>query len=245
MKKPNLVVLILFLSLLWGCTKNTPPKIKSDLTVSFTHTVHEHPVVLNQMQYINANGDTFSIKTIKYFISKFTLFTENGGQLTLPHYWYIDINDPESLQKNLLQQIPHGTYSGFSFILGFTNEDNVSNMFTSNPEYLMFWPENMGGGYHYQKLEGQYLKNGMPHNFNFHSGGLDKTDYSIQVIENLPFTASQNLHNLTINMEIQNWFKSPVTWDFQYFGAGIMQNHEAQETIQQNGHDVFSFTILK
>jgi hypothetical protein len=34
-----------------------------------------------------------------------------------------------------------------------------------------------------------------------------------------------------------------VVWDFAYFGPAIMENHEAQETIQKNGVDVFTATI--
>ena len=44
-------------------------------------------------------------------------------------------------------------------------------------------------------------------------------------------------------MEIQNWFKNPTEWDFAYFGAAIMGNHEAQATIQKNGADVFTSTV--
>ena len=52
-----------------------------------------------------------------------------------------------------------------------------------------------------------------------------------------------NQVQIDLDMEIQNWFKNPVDWDFAYFGAAIMGNAEAQATIQKNGKDVFTGTV--
>jgi hypothetical protein len=46
-------------------------------------------------------------------------------------------------------------------------------------------------------------------------------------------------------MEIQNWFTNPTDWDFTYWGPGIMGNHDAQKTVQENGVDVFSFAVVE
>jgi hypothetical protein len=44
---------------------------------------------------------------------------------------------------------------------------------------------------------------------------------------------------LNLTMNIDKWF-SPIVYDHNYFGSGIMQNQQAQEVIRQNGKNVFA-----
>ncbi|MGB1004455.1 MAG: MbnP family protein [Salibacteraceae bacterium] len=249
MKNRVLFIALLFFTLLFGCkvndpVPNSPKEPTTNLFIEFHPFVNSVPVVLDSMGYVNFNGDTFSVKTIKYFISRLTFHKPNTDSFVIHKHFYFDKSLEETMLQNLPKSLFEGEYNAISFTVGFNNQDNVSNMFTANPEYQMYWPSNMGGGYHYQKLEGRFLKNGTPQNFNFHAGALDKTDYSIRVKLTQPsFNITQNDVKLEINMEIQNWFKNPIIWDFNYFGSAIMQNHEAQSTIQKNGHDVFSILI--
>jgi len=230
------------------CKKDTIPEphevANIAVQMNFNHLVDHFPVEMDTMKYINANSDTFSIRTIKYFISRVTFHRDSKTDVILKDMHYIDQGIPESLTHIFNDKIPEDTYSTVSFTFGFTHTDNKSNMFTTAPVMQMFWPENMGGGYHYQKLEGRYLDNGIKKFFNFHAGGLDKVDYSIQVkLPNSNFQVKSAQIQMDLNMEIQNWFRNPIHWDFSYFGAAIMQNHEAQQTIQKNGQDVFTATI--
>jgi hypothetical protein len=243
------IIGLLFLVNLFGCNKDKSAPLQTaspdvDLHIDFHHFVNDLPVSIGSMEYVNANTDTFSIKTIKYFISRLTLHRTNADSVLINHHFYIDQSLNETLSKVIPNVLFEGEYNAISFTVGFHTEDNISNMFTSNPEYQMYWPSNMGGGYHYQKLEGQFLNQGISQNFNFHAGGLDQVDYSIRVKLDQPtFQVTSKELNLNLNMEIQNWFTSPVIWDFAYFGSAIMQNHEAQATIQKNGHDVFSVIV--
>jgi hypothetical protein len=41
-------------------------------------------------------------------------------------------------------------------------------------------------------------------------------------------------------MNIDSWFKTPHTWDFQTMGGMMMQNQAAQEMARENGFDVFA-----
>ncbi|UTW64848.1 hypothetical protein KFE94_09140 [bacterium SCSIO 12643] len=230
------------------CKKDTIPEPNEIANImvkmNFNHLLNHNPVEMDTIKYVNSNTDTFSIRTIKYFISRVTFHRDNKADIVLKDFHYVDQELPESLTHIFKDLIPEDSYSSVSFTFGFTNTDNTSNMFTTAPEMQMFWPENMGGGYHYQKLEGQYLDHGIKKFFNFHAGGLDKIDYSIHIqLANSNFQVKNDQVQIDLNMEIQNWFKNPVNWDFSYFGAAIMQNHEAQQTIQKNGHDVFTASI--
>lgn len=225
--------------------ETTPEEVKdTTVHVNFNHFVDGVPVEIDTMKYINTNGDTFSMRTIKYFITRLTFHRSGASNVVINEHHYVEHALPETESYTYSGKIPDGVYSGVSFTYGFVNEDNISYWFDEAPEYQMFWPENMGGGYHYQKLEGQYLHNGVRKFFNFHSGGLDKTDYSINMaLPNSGFEVANKEVNIELDMEIMNWFKTPIVWDFDYFGAAIMGNHEAQSAIQKNGVDVFTATI--
>ena len=45
---------------------------------------------------------------------------------------------------------------------------------------------------------------------------------------------------LGLVMNINQWFRDPVVYDFNTFGSAIMQNQQAQQTLKRNGHNVFS-----
>ena len=108
----------------------------------------------------------------------------------------------------------------------------------------MEWPIPMGGGYHYMKLEGEYINNLETNFFNLHAGGLDGNPYEIHIdLPNSGFEISTNSLELTLNMEISNWLRNPTDWDFAYWGPGIMGNPDAQATVQKNGQNVFSIEI--
>ncbi len=239
-----------FLGLLFGlvvfsCSSevNVKPNIV-ELNMSFIHLVDDSPVQLDQLIYKNALDQEFSIKTIKYFISEVKLYKEDNSVIELEDIHYVDVRLSETLNYVFTENIPEGNYAGISFIYGLTPEENISGRFTESPESLMEWPEPMGGGYHYMKLEGEYKTPNEENFFNFHSGMLDGTPYEILVdLNNQPFTVSGTSLDLKLNMEIQNWFQNPTDWDFTYLGPAIMGNHEAQKTVQENGVDVFTFEV--
>ena len=227
-----------------SCDKDEPNPNNIDVNLQFLHLVDNAPVELNQLIYKNALNQDFSIKTVKYFVSGFKLYKTDGSVLSFDDIHYIDIYDEESLNYTLTDKISGGDYSGISFIHGLAKDENISGRFTEPPESLMEWPEPMGGGYHFMKLEGEYIS--AENYFNFHSGGLDGEAYEVHIdLNNQPFTVTGNELNLQIRMEIQNWFTNPVDWDFTYFGPGIMGNHEAQQTVQKNGANVYSFAVIE
>ena len=230
-----------------GCNDDVddvPEEGNTEVTMNFHHFVDGTVVDMDTMRYISANADTFSVRTIKYFVTRLTFHRDGKDDVVLSDMHYVEEGMDETKSHIYGTKIPSGVYTGISFTYGFINAENISYMFPSAPEYQMFWPENMGGGYHYQKIEGQYYVTGVKKFYNFHSGALDKTDYSINVVlPNSGFEVVNNEVTINLTMEIQNWFKNPNVWDFDYFGAAIMGNHEAQGAIQQNGVDVFTASV--
>jgi len=244
MKGLSVFAIIIGLSIVSCNNKEDVAPENLDFKINFTQLVDGVPVQLDQMIYYNALNQLFSIKTIKYFISDVKLYKADHSVIELPDIHYIDIRIPETLNYVFLEKIPAGDYTGISFVYGLTPEENITGRFTQPPESLMEWPVPMGGGYHYAKIEGQYITE--DNYFNFHSGMLDGTDYAIHVdLTNHPFTLKNSNEVINLKMEMQNWFTNPTDWDFTYFGPGIMGNHEAQQTVHDNGVDVFSFEVLE
>ena len=110
-------------------------------------------------------------------------------------------------------------------------------------EGAMAWPEMMGGGYHYMKMEGKFDNDSTF--YNTHTGalamsGMDRMDHSHDVYLDLnPSNSSESLH-VSINMEINNWYNNPV---YTLVSDGIMGNMQAQMNLQANCNDVFSASV--
>ena len=83
----------------------------------------------------------------------------------------LDTDLDETLEWKVYDHIPVGSYSGISFTFGIGEDKNHTLMYVNPPESLMFWPEFLGGGYHYMKLNGKWLdSNQQVSPFNFHLG---------------------------------------------------------------------------
>lgn len=129
-------------------------------------------------------------------------------------------------------------------------------MFVNPPESYMFWPEFLGGGYHYMKLNGKWLEDGQTIEttpFNCHLGrGQIYYSFPDSIIGFIPneirvslpassfeVKAGENLQ-VYLTMNIENWFEEPHIYDLDYFGSYTMQNQEAMQTLKDNGYNVFS-----
>ena len=93
-------------------------------------------------------------------------------------------------------------------------------------------------------------------NFNFHTGigqlyhsNVFTVDSIYAYVHNyitltLPLefeVEHKELTQIEMRMNIEQWFKDPYVYDFNYFGGSIMQNQNAQMVIKTNGRDVFKW----
>jgi hypothetical protein len=120
----------------------------------------------------------------------------------------------------------------------------------------MFWPDMMGGGYHYMKMNGKWLDTlNQLSPFNFHLGigqTYDDEGNITGFVQNyfrvsLPgsfFLVEKNMtKHITIIMNIESWFDTPHAWDHNYWGGAIMMNQEAMQQAKENGYDVFAASV--
>jgi hypothetical protein len=239
-----------------SCTKHGE-RAYVDLNIGYE--VNGEALVTDTLCYTNEAGNPFLITEIQWFLSNVQLLNQEGEWHTMfqreaidsvaeltEHIFYIDTDIPES-QVLHGKKIPIGNYTALRFTFGLDETDNETGLYNDPPESDMFWPDMLGGGYHYMKLNGKFVGgDGRLKPLAVHLGIGQNEDlsqfYQNYFIVELPinFNVKANTENhLDLTMVIDNWFRNPNTIDFNELGSGIMQNQTAQRLFNGNGKDVF------
>jgi hypothetical protein len=121
------------------------------------------------------------------------------------------------------------------------------------PENAMVWPEFLGGGYHYLKLNMKWIgQGGYPQGNAFHLGigqiydtqgditGFIHNDFRVSLPGSAFTVSDKQTRTVTLVMNVEEWFKNPNIYDFDAWGGDIMQNQDAMHLAAENGTDVFS-----
>jgi len=245
------VITFLFTS----CEKPIP----THLTIHFTHTVDGVPLELTtnnaELPYTNAAGQNYNVKKLQYLISNIDIHSESGN-IDLKDIHFVDAADPSTLKLDL-GELGSGHHQELRFDLGLTSGANISNTYVNeNFHATMAWPDMMGGGYHYMKLEGNfdnettfYNTHTGPLPINYNGSGTIINDWSITYSSGCPnfdessFYVSDGLGDviITLNMELNKWYNSPDT--ISLTADGIMGNEEMQIILSNNGHCIFSNSV--
>lgn len=258
----RLLGILFFVLLVTSCTQDSPePKPETgSVEFNFNHEVDGLVLTPDTLMYENDAGNKYMVNEIQYFISDIYLIKSSGSKHYLNNWddiHYIDTDIKETHALSLNEHIPAGTYEGIGFTFGINDEKNQSLMFVNPPESFMFWPENLGGGYHYLKLNGKWIdqqSNLAP--FNFHLGigqiyysypdsikEFVHNDFSVHMLMEEVIIISDQLLEIDIHMNVNNWFRTPNEYDHDFWGGDIMQNQEAMSTATENGVDVFHYSI--
>lgn len=253
----------LMITLLFSCKEDE--KDTGKLSLNFKELVDGEALKIDSVTYLNEAHNFYTVSEIQYFISNIRIHYHDGSTYTVTdndgiHYTDTDIS--ESHLWTLADDVPVGTIDSITFTFGLDEETNKTGLFPNPPESNMFWPDELGGGYHYMKLNGKWRNIGdtlQP--FNFHLGigqtydttgaitGFVQNYFNVSVYQ--PVSSSYIMQikpgettYLALKMNVESWFKTPHTWDFNYWGGMIMQNEEAMKTACENGYDVFTIGPL-
>ena len=228
------------------------------LVINFEHYLNNAPVLVDTFAYTNAAGNVYNFYLVRYFISDVILYHSDGTQRKIKDwtdYFYIDTEYPYTLKWEVYDELAVGDYDSLSFHFGFKDEDNISFMFSNQPESNMVWPEYDGGGYHYLQLEGKWINpNNIKIGYAFHLGRgqhYDSNGHPIPpFIDNsfrvsLPASsfsiAEGQSTEITLRMNIEQWFENPHVYDHNQWGGDIMEQQDAMILGVENGWNVFSF----
>ncbi len=223
-----------------------------DVNITIVHRVGTSYLGLHKMDFTNAAGNDYEVNALKYFISDIAFKGNDVVDQSVDMERYVDF-ETTSTHSIMINEMPTGTYNAIEFTFGLSQEKNVDDYFNTAPEINMEWPDTLGGGYHYMKLEGKYDSSGTTRDFNIYTGigriisGNDTSFYQNFVTVSLDlnnFTIDDHAWDIELEMDINQWFSNPNTWDFKDWGESIMVNQTAQAGINENGIDVFSVSSL-
>jgi hypothetical protein len=120
----------------------------------------------------------------------------------------------------------------------------------------MAWPDMLGGGYHYMKLNLKYLdNNGQLTNFNCHLGSGKTGDtntatiidnsFTVKLVPSSSFTIKRNkTTDLQLLMNIDKWFDGIHQMNMNDYD-GIMDNQKAMQQFCENGTKAFGLKTVR
>jgi hypothetical protein len=231
-------VLALSSILLQSCKPDDDdPKVdNASLTIKVNHYVDSSIVTPNQLIYTNKAGYSYSVSRLEYFLSDFTLINFGNAGHAISHTQYINFEDSKT-NTFTISGLPIGEYKLISFHFGLSEARNVSYSLPNTPENIgMAWPESMGGGYHFMKLEGRYLFDSKKLGYTFHLG-TNICTMEVTLPINLSITKETN--SITLDMNINEWMQNPHTYDFEQNGNYTMGDTSTMTMVRDNGHNVF------
>lgn len=236
--------ILLLTALVTGCNKhNSSNPTFSKAHFDFNLKVGSTTLELDTMKYFNAAGNPYGVNRMNCYISAITLKRADGKKYTSNKVFYID---PTVTSKSFfnLDSIPPGTYTEISFLMGLDSAHNKTNALPANLDNLnMAWPDMMGGGYHFLKLEG-----------NFADLGGSKKGYAVHLGRNKNLVAvvlttkmSQLYwdHSYSLMFDVNEVFQNPYTYDFNIEKSYTMSDTAAMTKIKNNISDAFSITQNK
>jgi len=234
--KNTLLLITAFALTFSSCKKDEP--IETNLEVNFSQTVDGFLLEKDNIQYTNVEGQNYSVKKLWYIISDITLHAVDGTNNLIKEVHFINIDNPSTLSFTV-NDLENNNYTSISYTFGLDTTKNISNLYVNEDFHTtMFWPEPMGGGYHYMKLEGNFTNDTTF--YNTHTGGTMGMDYSFNHTDVISLITNETTSeaNISINMEVNNWYQNPNSITLST--DGIMGNMTMQMQIKQNGTDVFS-----
>jgi hypothetical protein len=265
----HFIALLLIVLVISSCVKENSPYISQPVeddmvTISFMHFVNGEPLQFDTLTYITSAGNQYMINDLQYFISCVRVHQTGGKWIDInPDHGvhYVDARIPKTWQWVLDKSFKQVAMDSISFVFGLDSENNISYRFPDPPERDMFWPEVLGGGYHYMKLNLKWKNNEMTDlmPFMFHlgigqiyKGNVIEPDSIIGYVPNyfivrLPFYKGLKNGEVKnywgIRMNIEKWFDGSYAFDFADYPMGIMQNQEGMFFATKNGKYAFDFEI--
>jgi len=227
----RLVVLLLTSVALLGSCKKTPDGPPAVGTVSFAieNMAGTKAVALDGTAYTTAGGETFTVSTLRYYISNIKLLKNDGSSYAAPSsYFLIDVAKPSSANFTL-GNVPVGDYTGASFVIGVdstaTKADPLQLTDALNPANNMYWV--WSTGHIFMKLEGTVTSTTPNKALTCHVGGY-RAPYSAIVTATPPFNGTtlqvraDHAPQLRYSADILKLFDGPTKFTLINFPTTMM-----------------------
>jgi len=125
-----------------------------NVTITLNNKAGDGNLILNNGNYVNANGDSFTVSKFKYYVSNVILKKSDGTSYAERESYHLIDNSKGNTYNIVLDSLPEGVYNGISFVLGVDSLRNTSGAQTGalDPSFGMFWSWNQG--YIFLMMEG-------------------------------------------------------------------------------------------
>jgi hypothetical protein len=261
----NVAVIVLCLLLCAACRKSAETTGTGKMHFGFSHQVGVTPLMTDTLVYSTSTLHHYKVTDLQYFISDILLYHDDGKSVPLHSgdgIHYVDIRLPATLDWYPGDELPPGNYDSLSFTFGINEVKNTSNRFPNPPERDMAWPDILGGGYHYMKMNLLYrdLPGEVTKPFMFHLGigqvyssAVPDPDSITGYVQNW-FTVSLPVAfavtagvvtSIRFDMHVDHWFDGQETFDFTDYPGGIMQYQDGMHRACLNGRHVFTGREVK
>lgn len=236
---------LLPLAAFFACHKKvTPPAPEPEeqpihsFSINIGHRVSGTALTAGVFSYTTAAGYPFSVTSLKYYLSSIHLVRNDGKVFPLESAHYADAFDATTLRM-IYPGFAAGTYTAIEFNIGLDSAHNVSYSLPATQQNLnMEWPDPMGGGYHFLKLEGHFTASDGDFGYAMHIG---KTGFHVplHLVRNVVIEDGKDCV-LSLIMDVNEWFQSPWKYDFVKDGNYTMGIDSLMRKISDNGKDVFT-----
>lgn len=230
-----------------ACKKDDNNPAPGHIELHFDNVVGADELNMGSTWYVNANGDTFQVTKMNYYISNIVLNGPNGNSYTEPESYHLVQESEPSSQEVELENVPSGEYTSVTFMIGVDSVHNVSGAQTGalDPANGMFWSWNTG--YIMAKFEGVSPQSTAAGNILvYHVGGFTGTNNVLKTVT-LPFPQSVNLNNngfhIHINADLLKWF-TPNIINFGTLNTIHMPGADAKN-ISDNYAHMFSVEAVE
>ncbi|MBA3900642.1 MAG: hypothetical protein H0X62_10600, partial [Bacteroidetes bacterium] len=98
-------------------------------------------------------------------------------------------------------------------------------------------PEQMGGGYHFLKLEGRFQADNKVLGYAIHLGNNENL-VNCKVLHS--FDVKLKYQEVNMEMNLNEWYRNPNVYDFNKDGNYSMSLMPAMKKISENGATVFT-----
>lgn len=234
--------LLLFVAtfFLYSCNKYGIPPTFSKAKFTISLRAGTSPIIWDSVNYYNAAGNKYDVETANFYISNVTLKTVGGVIYSSNKVFYID---PSIAAKSTfsLDSIPPADYSEMTFLIGLDVDRNKTLALGSAMDNLvMAWPDAMGGGYHFMKLEGRYLDTlGVSRGYAIHLGKNENL-VTAKITQNMHQKYWN--HDYSLYFNVNEVFANPYTYNLNFEESYTMSDSVAMLKIKNNMSDVFTIT---
>jgi len=231
-----------------GCKRDSDsqPTVGA-ISFEVKNVVDTQDLALDGTAYTATNGETFTVSTFEYYISNIKLTKSDGTTYAVPaEYRLINTAKPDS-NRFTLRNIPVGSYTGVSFIVGVdsttTKSDPLALAGALNPANSMYWA--WSTGHIFLKLEGTVTSTRPNKALTCHIGGY-RAPYSAIVTAapslngaTLVVRASQ-LPKITLAADVRKLFDGPTKFALSSFPTTMMPSAASVQVANNYAAGMFS-----